>query len=81
MAQAVRWQVLPHNSLDAVDPPKIERNTMTTYDLAQTANPGGARTRMRATVPFGSSLRIASGRDSGLCGGEISKIWMERSCQ
>ena len=52
MAQAVRWQILPHNPLDAVDPPKIERNTMTTYDLAQTADliQAARGTRMRATV-------------------------------
>jgi integrase len=37
MAQAVRWQVLARNPVDAVDPPKIERITMRTYDLAQTA--------------------------------------------
>src|SRR4029077_13783392 len=35
--QAVRWQMLSRNPVDAVDPPKIERGAMTTYDLAQTA--------------------------------------------
>ncbi len=38
MRQAVRWQMLARNPVDAVDPPKIERAAMTTYDLAQTAD-------------------------------------------
>src|SRR6516162_1376148 len=38
MRQAVRWQILARNPVDAVDPPKIGRAAMTTYDLAQTAN-------------------------------------------
>jgi hypothetical protein len=38
MQQAVRWQMLARNSVDAVDPPKIERGAMTTYDLVQTAD-------------------------------------------
>jgi integrase len=37
MGQAVHWQMLARNPVDAVDPPKIERNTMRTYDLAETA--------------------------------------------
>jgi integrase len=38
MRQAVRWQMLARNPVDAIDPPKIERSTMKTYDLAQTAD-------------------------------------------
>ena len=38
MRQAVRWQILARNPVDAVDPPKIGRAAMTTYDLAQTAD-------------------------------------------
>jgi integrase len=38
LQQAVRWQMLARNPVDAVDPPKIERGAMTTYDLAQTAD-------------------------------------------
>jgi integrase len=38
MQQAVRWQILARNPVDVVDPPKIERAAMTTYDLAQTAD-------------------------------------------
>jgi integrase len=36
LAQAVRWQMLARNPADAVDPPKVERASMTTYDLEQT---------------------------------------------
>ena len=32
MRQAVRWQILARNPVDAVDPPKIERAAMSTYD-------------------------------------------------
>jgi integrase len=37
LTQAVRWQVLIRNPVDAVDPPKVERRRMTTYDMSQTA--------------------------------------------
>ena len=52
MGQAVRWQMLAHNPVDAVDPPKTERGTMVTYDLAQTADLIDATrgTRMTITV-------------------------------
>ncbi len=52
IGQAVRWQILARNPLDAVDPPKIERSAMRTYDLAQTADLIHATrgTRMTITV-------------------------------
>jgi integrase len=52
MGQAVRWQMLARNPVDAVDPPKIERSAMNTYDLAQTADLIDATrgTRMTTTV-------------------------------
>jgi integrase len=37
LSRAVRWEMLPRNPSDAVDPPRVERKTMRTYDLAQTA--------------------------------------------
>jgi integrase len=37
LSQAVKWQVLVRNPADAVDPPKVERHRMTTYDMVQTA--------------------------------------------
>jgi len=52
MGQAVRWQILARNPVDAVNPPKIERSAMSTYDLAQTADLIDATrgTRMTITV-------------------------------
>jgi integrase len=52
MGQAVRWQMLARNPVDAVDPSKLERGAMRTYDLAQTAELIDATrgTRMTATV-------------------------------
>jgi integrase len=52
MRQAVRWQILARNPVDAVDAPKSERAAMTTYDLAQTADLIDATrgTRMTITV-------------------------------
>jgi integrase len=35
--QAVRWQMLPRNPLDAVDPPKVERRRLEAPDMMQTA--------------------------------------------
>jgi integrase len=37
LAQAVKWQILIRNPVDAVDPPKVERHRMTTYNMLQTA--------------------------------------------
>jgi integrase len=36
LGQAVRWELLARNAADAVDPPKVERGTLTTYDMTQT---------------------------------------------
>lgn len=38
LGQAVRWEMINRNPADAVDPPKIERKALTTFDLAQTAD-------------------------------------------
>jgi integrase len=37
LGQAVKWEMLNRNPCDAVDPPKVERATMQTFDMAQTA--------------------------------------------
>jgi integrase len=37
LQQALRWQLLARNPVDAVKPPKVSRKTMQTYDMAQTA--------------------------------------------
>jgi integrase len=51
LAQAVRWQMLLRNPVDAVDPPKVERSTMTTYDLQQTGRLIDAMRGTRLFVP------------------------------
>jgi len=38
LSQAVRWKMLSSNPADAVDPPKVERSTLHTYDMSQTAD-------------------------------------------
>jgi integrase len=35
--QAVGWELLHRNAADAVQPPKVEKRRMTTYDMVQTA--------------------------------------------
>jgi integrase len=42
--------MLARNPVDAVDPPKIERGAMTTYDLAQTADLIDATRGTRMTI-------------------------------
>jgi Arm DNA-binding domain len=37
LGQAAKWGLLSGNPLDAVDPPRVERTRMQTYDMAQTA--------------------------------------------
>jgi integrase len=37
LTQAVGWQLLIRNPVQAVDPPKVERHQMATYDMSQTA--------------------------------------------
>ena len=37
LKQGVRWELLHRNPADAVQPPKIEKRRMATYDMAQTA--------------------------------------------
>jgi integrase len=37
LGRAVHWEILVRNPSDAIDPPRVERKTMTTFDLAQTA--------------------------------------------
>jgi integrase len=50
LRQAVRWQILARNPVDAVDSPKVERPAMTTYDLAQTADLIEATRGTRMTI-------------------------------
>ena len=51
LSDAVRWGTLAKNPADAVDPPKVERTTMSTYDMAQTATLLDATRGTRLYVP------------------------------
>lgn len=51
LAQAVRWQFLIRNPVDAVDAPKVERHRMTTYDMTQTAELLDAVRGTRVFIP------------------------------
>jgi integrase len=51
LAQAVRWELLGRNPADAVDPPKVERMALTTYDMAQTAELIEALRGTRLLIP------------------------------
>ena len=68
LAQAVRWGVLQRNPLDAVDPPKIERKLMTTFDMAQTVELLESLTGSRLLVP------VTLGVLCGMRRGEIAAL-------
>ena len=68
LAQAVRWELLSRNPADAVDPPKIERGTMMTFDMAQTAELLDALRGTRLLIP------VALGALCGLRRGEIAAL-------
>jgi integrase len=68
MGQAVRWQMLARNPVDAVDPPKIERSAMRTYDLAQTAE------LIEATRGTGMTITVMLAVLCGLRRGEIAAL-------
>lgn len=51
LRQAIRWRFLTRNPADAVDPPKVERKTLQTYDLLQTATLITAMRPTRMLVP------------------------------
>jgi integrase len=63
--QAVRWELLSRNAADAVDPPKIERGALTTYDMMQTAELLKALSGSRLRLP------VLLGVMCGLRRGEI----------
>jgi integrase len=68
LGQALRWQLLSRNPADAVDPPKVERKTMQTYDLPQTAALIEAMrpTRMFIPIIFGVLCGLRRGEIAGL---------------
>ena len=51
LEQAVSWRILARNPADAVRPPRVERGTMETYDLAETAALLEAARGTRMLVP------------------------------
>lgn len=51
LGQAVKWELLNRNPCDAVDPPKVERATMQTFDLPQTAELIDALRDTRMLIP------------------------------
>lgn len=68
LTQAVRWQIITRNPADAATPPKVERKTIETYNMGQTADVIGV---MRETRMFAPALLAL------LCGlrrGEIAAL-------
>ncbi len=51
LEQAVKWELLNRNPCDAVDPPKVERTAMHTFDLPQTAELIDALRGTRMLIP------------------------------
>jgi integrase len=52
LAHAIRWEIISRSPADAVDPPKVERATMSTYDMAQTVKLLEAARDTRLLVPI-----------------------------
>jgi hypothetical protein len=77
LGHAVRWQVLARNPADAVKPPKVEREKLQTYDMAQTADLIDAMRGTRMLVPV--ILAVLCGRGgarSPRCAGAQSSSTM-----
>jgi integrase len=55
LAQAVKWELLSRNAAAAVSPPKVERASLNTFDMAQTAEliEGLGGTRLMIPVMLG----------------------------
>ena len=68
LGQAVKWRLLPGNPIDAVDPPRVERTRMQTYDMAQTAEVLALVRHTRLYVPVLPALLC------GLRRGEITAL-------
>ena len=51
LGDAVKWEMLHRNPADAVNPPKVERTVMQTYDLDQTAELIEAMRPTRMLIP------------------------------
>jgi integrase len=51
LGQAVKWELLNRNPCDAVDPPRVGRGTMQTYDMPQTVEVIEALRETRMLIP------------------------------
>ena len=51
LAEAVRWRLLTSNPADLIKPPKVERSSMRTYDLTETAALIDAARGTRMLIP------------------------------
>jgi len=60
LGQAVKWRLLPSSPVDSVDPPRVERTRMQTYDMAQTAEALALTRLTRLYVPV---LRIEQAQE------------------
>jgi integrase len=67
-AAAVRWRILTYNPVDAVDPPKVERNSMAALNPSETAR---LLAQFRGTRMFVPVLLAAA---CGLRRGEIAAL-------
>jgi integrase len=83
LTRAARWQMLTRNPANAVDPPKVERAKMNTYDLNQTAELLDAvrHTTMFFPVLLGVLCGLRRGeiaalrwRNIDLAGGQLSVV-------
>jgi integrase len=68
LKQAIRWQLIAINPADSVDPPRIERSRMQTYDMAQTA------TVLELTRPTRLYVPVLLALLCGLRRGEITAL-------
>ena len=64
----MRWELLSRNPADAVDPPKVERGAMVTFDMAQTADLLELLRGTRVLIP------VMLGALCGLRRGEIAAL-------
>jgi hypothetical protein len=64
LSRAVRWEMLARNPATAIDPPRVERKAMRTFDLAQTAALIEALRGDRLLMPV--MLAAMRGRTSGV---------------
>jgi hypothetical protein len=86
LQQAVRWEMLPRNPADAVDPPKVEKRPMITYGLPETVDgiaamrfgyvgPCAAGGAVRREFRLRAYRRHAFEAPGDPAGGDLEHIW------